>query len=286
MGKSEDKVKYKSNKKGTAMLIIGIAVIVLLIVFIFLGTSLSDWVRNLFKSTDSSDDVSSSSIESTVDDTDTTDDTDTEDNGYPENETQLSPDYQLAAPAAGDPIAVINTSLGTMKFKLFPENAPKAVENFSTKAKAGYYDGMSFLYLYEDVLQSDGDMDTIYGEGFEREFSINLHNYLGALGVCNSGEGNTSSNQFYIVTQKEVADDIIEAMSGEQAQSLGLGFSQEVIDKYDTFGGDPTLDGQFAVFGQMYEGLEVIDLINAVQVDENYTPLQEITITSIEIGTY
>ncbi|MBR4439384.1 MAG: peptidylprolyl isomerase, partial [Clostridia bacterium] len=234
MGKSEDKVKYKSNKKGTAMLIIGIAVIVLLIVFIFLGTSLSDWVRNLFKSTDSSDDVSSSSIESTVDDTDTTDDTDTEDNGYPENETQLSPDYQLAAPAAGDPIAVINTSLGTMKFKLFPENAPKAVENFSTKAKAGYYDGMSFLYLYEDVLQSDGDMDTIYGEGFEREFSINLHNYLGALGVCNSGEGNTSSNQFYIVTMKEVADDIIEAMSGEQAQSLGLGFSQEVIDKYDT----------------------------------------------------
>ena len=286
MGKSEDKVKYKSNKKGTAMLIIGIAVIVLLIVFIFLGTSLSDWVRNLFKSTDSSDDVSSSSIESTVDDTDTTDDTDTEDNGYPENETQLSPDYQLAAPTAGDPIAVITTSLGTMKFKLFPENAPKAVENFSTKAKAGYYDGMSFLYLYEDVLQSDGDMDTIYGEGFEREFSINLHNYLGALGVCNSGEGKTSSNQFYIVTQKEVADDIIEAMSGEQAQSLGLGFSQEVIGKYDTFGGDPTLDGQFAVFGQMYEGLEVIDLINAVQVDENYTPLQEITITSIEIGTY
>ena len=289
MGKSEDKVKYKSNKKGTAMMIVGIAVVVLLVVFIIFGTSITDFFRNVFsKSADdaSSGDEISSSATDTGDSGSQTDGDESSDNGYPENETQLSPDYQLAAPTAGDPIAIINTSLGTMKFKLFPENAPKAVENFSTKAKAGYYDGMKFINLYEDVLQSDGDMDTIYGEGFEREFSINLHNYLGALGVCNSGEGNTSSNQFYIVTQKEVADDIIEAMSGEQAQSLGLGFSQEVIGKYDTFGGDPTLDGQFAVFGQMYEGLEVIDLINAVQVDDNYTPLQDITITSIEIGTY
>ena len=289
MGKSEDKVKYKQNKKGTAIMIIGIAVVVLLVVFIIFGTSITDFFRNLF--TKSSDDASSgepisSSATDTGDSGSDTGDTDTEDNGYPENETQLSPDYQLAAPTAGDPIAIINTSVGTMKFKLFPENAPKAVENFSTKAKAGYYDGMNFLYLYEDVLQSDGDMDTIYGEGFEKEFSINLHNFLGALGVCNSGAGDTSSNQFYIVTQKTVADDIIEAMSGEQAQSMGLGFSPEVIDKYDTFGGDPTLDGQFAVFGQMYEGLEVIDAINAVQVDDNYVPVQAIVINSIEIGTY
>ena len=283
MGKSEDKVKYKQNRKSTALMIIGIAVVVLLVVFIIFGTAITDFFRNVF--TKSPDDASSGDVisSSALDDGDDETDSD-EKSGYPENETQLSPDYQLAAPTAGDDIAVSNTSVGTMKFKLFPENAPKAVENFSAKASEGYYDGMSFLYLYEDVLQSDGDMNTIYGEGFEKEFSINLHNYLGALGVCNSGEKNT--NQFYIVTMKEVDDGIIEAMSGEQAQSLGLGFSPEVIEKYDTFGGDPTLDGQFTVFGQMYEGLEVIDDINAVQVDENYVPLRTITINSIEIVKY
>ena len=284
MGKSEDKIKYKKQMTGTARFAVFAAALVIAVAALVVVLVVS---RNAGSETDSGE--PSSVISSEVnDDTDVTDDTgDTdEDNGYPENETQLSPDYQLAAPSAGDTIAIIDTSAGTMKFKLFPENAPKAVENFTTKAKAGYYDGMKFLYLYEDVLQSDGNMDTIYGEGFEREFSINLHNYLGAIGVCNSGAGNTSSNQFYIVTQKTVADDIIEAMSGEQAQSLGLGFSQEVIDKYDTFGGDPTLDGQFAVFGQMYEGLEVIDAINAIDVDENYVPLKDIVINSIEIGTY
>ena len=287
MGKSEDKVKYKQNKKSTAMMIVGIAVVVLLVVFIIFGTAITDFVRNVFSK--SSEDVSSGDVisSSTTDtDDDDTDTDDSSDNGYPENETQLSPDYQLAAPSAGDPVATINTSLGTMKFKLFPANAPKVVENFTTKAKEGYYNGMTFLYLYEDVLQSDGNMDTIYGEGFEREFTINLHNYLGALGVCNSGAGDTSSNQFYIVTQRTVDNDIIEAMSGEQAQSLGLGFSDEVISKYASLGGDPTLDGQFAVFGQMYEGFDVIDNINAVSVDEDYKPLQDIVINSVVIGTY
>lgn len=292
MGKSEDKIKYKQNKKGTALMIIGIAVVVLLIVFIFFGTAISDFVRNIFakdSGAGSGDDISSSAVDS-GETNDSGDETDGGDRtGYPESETQLSPDYQLAAPQTGDDIAIINTSLGTMKFKLFPENAPKAVANFSAKAKDGYYNGKSFICLYEDVLQSDGDMDTIYGEdGFEKELSINLHNYLGALGACvNSGvDTDKNSNQFYIVTVNNVPSDILEAMSGETAQSLGLGFSEEVIAKYSSIGGDPTLDGKFTVFGQIYEGAEVIDAINAVQVDENYRPLQDITITSVEIGKY
>lgn len=284
MGKSEDKIKYKQNKKSTALMIIGIAVIVLLVVFIIFGTAITDFFRNVFAK--SPDDASSGDVISSSEMDDGGDETDSGDRaGYPDDETQLSPDYQLAAPTAGDDVAIITTSLGTMKFKLFPENAPKAVANFSAKAQDGYYNGKSFLYLYEDVLQSDGDMNTIYGEeGFEKELSINLHNYLGALGVCNSGDAN--SNQFYIVTVDNVAEDILEAMSGEQAQSMGLGFTEEVIAKYASIGGDPTLDGQFTVFGQIYEGAEVIDAINAVQVDENYKPLQDITITSVEIGKY
>ena len=289
MGKSEDKIKYKQNKKSTALLIIGAAVIVLLIVFIFFGTAISDFVRNVFaKGSDDassgSETISSSAVESSGETPDSSDDGSSERAGYPDDETQLSPDFQLAAPQTGDDIAVITTSHGTMKFKLFPETSPKSVANFTAKAQAGYYNGMSFLYLYEDVLQSDGNMDTIYGDGFDKELSVNLHNYYGALGVCNSGEKN--SNQFYIVTVNKVPDDILEAMSGERAQALNLGFTEEVIAKYASIGGDPTLDGQFTVFGQIYEGLETITAVNAVGVDENYKPLEDIKIISVEIGKY
>ena len=60
----------------------------------------------------------------------------------------------------------------------------------------------------------------------------------------------------------------------------------EIIEKYASFGGDPTLDGQYAVFGQMYEGLEIIDKLLTLEVDENGAPLQDIIINSIEIDTY
>ena len=281
MGKSEDKIKQKKHLNGTARFTIFIAALIIAVAALIVVLAVT---RNSGSDTDSGEPSSVISSE-TNDDNGTADDTN-EDNGYPADETQLSPDYQLAAPSSGDPIAIINTSVGTMKFKLFPENAPKAVKNFTTKAKDGYYNGMKFPYLDDYYLQSDGNMETIYGEGFEREFSINLHNYLGALGVCSSGAGNTSSNQFYIITHKKVADDIIEAMHGEQAQSLGLGFSDEIIEKYASFGGDPTLDGQYAVFGQMYEGLEIIDKLLTLEVDENGAPLQDIIINSIETGNY
>jgi len=76
-------------------------------------------------------------------------------------------------------------------------------------------------------------------------------------------------------------------MSNEQAQSMGLGFTQEIINRYDQFGGDPTLDGIFPVFGQLYEGFETLKAINATPVDEETGKIKnEIKINSVVIGTY
>ena len=293
MGKRDDKIKYKKNRKSTAMLIVTIGVIILLIAFILLGSTLGGWIKSL-KDKSSSTQFSSapsSSVQSSSPsgNTDTNNSSDSSDKGYPEDEKQLTSDYQLGAPKAGDPIATVTTSLGVMKFKLFPENAPLAVENFTKKAQEGYYNNTRFTVLYTDqAVQSDGDDKTVHGGApFKDEFSVNLHNFYGALGCCNTGEDDTNTNQFYIVTASETPDGIINAMSNEQAQSMGLGFTQEIINRYDQFGGDPTLDGIFPVFGQLYEGFETLKAINATPVDEETGKIKnEIKINSVVIGTY
>lgn len=293
MGKRDDKIKYKKNRKSTAMLIVTIGVIILLIAFILLGSTLGGWIKSLKDKSSSTQSSSapSSSVQSSSPsgNTDTNNSSDSSDKGYPEDEKQLTSDYQLGAPKAGDHIATVTTSLGVMKFKLFPENAPLAVENFTKKAQEGYYNNTRFTVLYTDqAVQSDGDDKTVHGGApFKDEFSVNLHNFYGALGCCNTGENDTNTNQFYIVTASETPDGIINAMSNEQAQSMGLGFTQEIINRYDQFGGDPTLDGIFPVFGQLYEGFETLKAINATPVDEETGKIKnEIKINSVVIGTY
>lgn len=291
MGKRDDKVKYKENRKSTAMLITTIAVIVLLILFILLGSTLGGWIDSIRKNSDKGTQSSSSSITTsessgTPSSDGATDDSSSSDTGYPENEKQLTSDFQLGAPVAGDTVATVTTSMGTLKFKLFPETAPLAVENFTKKAQEGYYNNTKFKTLYTDqAIQSDGDANTVHGEYFKDEFSVNLHNFYGALGCCNTGSENTNTNQFYIVTAAETPDDIIEAMSGERAQEMGLGFTEEIINKYDEFGGDPTLDGLFPVFGQLYEGFDVLAAINKVPADESTnSPKNDITILSVTVS--
>ena len=81
---------------------------------------------------------------------------------------------QLALPVEGELIATINTTMGTIKVKLFPEAAPKAVENFTTHAKNGYYDGIIFHRVIKDFMIQGGDPTgtgrggkSIWGDTFE-----------------------------------------------------------------------------------------------------------------------
>ena len=112
---------------------------------------------------------------------------------------------QLDPPEKGEEIAVIHTSMGDIKVKFFPDEAPKAVENFKTLAKDGYYDGITFHRVINDFMIQGGDPtgtgtggESIYGGAFEDEFSPNLYNFRGALSMANSGM-NTNGSQFFIV---------------------------------------------------------------------------------------
>lgn len=106
---------------------------------------------------------------------------------------------------ADGPTAVIKTSMGDITVQLYPKEAPKAVENFITHAKDGYYDGIVFHRVIRDFMIQGGDPtatgrggESIWGVSFEDEFSPNLRNFRGALSMANSGT-DTNGSQFFIV---------------------------------------------------------------------------------------
>lgn len=195
----------------------------------------------------------------------------------------------MQAPQKGDKIAIVHTSMGDMKIKLFPNEAPKAVENFETHAKNGYYDNIEIFRVVEDFVIQTGSPDntntggkSIWGEPFEDEFSTKLHNLRGALSMANSGS-NSNGSQFFIVQAKSLQTGIYDAM--KQADSA-YGFTEDVLKAYQENGGTPHLDRKHTVFGQLYEGLDVLDKIAAVAVDENSRPIDAVIIQSIEITEF
>lgn len=180
--------------------------------------------------------------------------------------------------AEGEALVEMKTSMGTMKIKLFPEHAPKAVENFLTHAEEGYYEGITFHRVMNEFMIQGGDPtgsggggESIYGENFEDEFSKNLYNFRGALSMANAGPG-TNGSQFFIV-QATAAD----------PASFNEVHTDQITEAYEKLGGTPWLDGKHTVFGQVIEGLDIVDAIAAVETAGADKPVEDIVIESIEV---
>ncbi|MCC8023125.1 MAG: peptidylprolyl isomerase [Clostridiales bacterium] len=192
---------------------------------------------------------------------------------------------QLAQPGKGDLVAQMKTSKGTMKFRLFPEVAPKAVENFTTHARNGYYNDLIFHRVIADFMLQGGDPQgtgiggkSIWGASFEDEFDVSARNYYGALSMANAGP-NTNGSQFFIVQKKEVPASMLDQMKDLQDS----GFPQEVIDNYRELGGTPWLDFKHTVFGQITQGQDVLDAIASVEVGFQDKPVEDVVIQSVTI---
>lgn len=217
---------------------------------------------------------------------------------------------QAQMPEEGEEIAVIETSEGTVKMMFYPEEAPKAVENFKTLAKDGYYDGLTFHRVIEDFMIQTGDPtgtgrggESCWGEDFEDEVSEKLHYFRGAVAMANSGP-NTNGSQFFIVQQKSVIEDALKQIedardNSEEELSIPIGeeyftlkevFPEAVMQHYREQGGSVHLEyvfgNAYTVFGQVFEGLEVVDAIAAAERDANDKPLEPITIESITFEPY
>ncbi len=184
----------------------------------------------------------------------------------------------------GDKTAVIKTSMGDITVKMLPEAAPKAVENFLTHSENGYYDGIKFHRVIKDFMIQGGDPtatgmggESIWGKPFEDEFSKEAFNFKGALSMANSGPS-TNGSQFFIVQASSVPEGMISQM--KQA-----GFPDEAIEKYEQVGGTPWLDFRHTVFGQVIEGIEIVDAIAGVKTDASDRPVSDVVINSVEVKT-
>ncbi|NLY09805.1 MAG: peptidylprolyl isomerase [Tissierellia bacterium] len=193
---------------------------------------------------------------------------------------------QLKAPVAGEELAVLHTSMGDIVFRLFPNAAPKTVENFKTHIEKGYYNGVIFHRVIDGFMIQGGDPtgtgrggESIWGTPFEDEVSIEYRNLRGALSMANAGPS-TNGSQFFVVQGAPVSKDIIGQMK-EAGEAKG--YPNEVVEAYEELGGAFWLDGKHTVFGQVVDGMDVVDAIAKVEKDQADKPLKDVVIESAEI---
>lgn len=227
---------------------------------------------------------------------------------------QSFPGYQLENPKENEEIAVMKTNLGEIKIRLFPEKAPKAVENFKTLASNGYYNNLIFHRVIKDFMIQSGDPtgtgtggESKWKKSFEDEFSKDLLNVTGALSMANRGK-DTNGSQFFINFQDpknfkgwEVFESNYEiykknpkAFKSRYGKTIDMSkVTEEVKNLYSQKGGNPFLDGYYStsgeghtVFGQVFEGLDVVEKISNSETDENDKPKTEIKIEKVEINEY
>ena len=193
--------------------------------------------------------------------------------------------FQTSAPVKGDIVAVMHTNMGDIKIKLFVNEVPRTAQNFIELAKKGYYNGIIFHRVIKDFMIQGGDPtgtgmggESIYGAKFEDEFDAALHNVRGALSMANAGP-NTNGRQFFIVQ----ADTCPETMLSQMEQLTDRGFPVETIEDYKNLGGTPWLDFKHSVFGQVYEGMNVVDDIANVRCGAGDRPMYDVVIEGIDI---
>lgn len=188
-------------------------------------------------------------------------------------------------------MVIISTDLGEMKAVLYNET-PLHKENFIKLAKEGYFDGCLFHRVIDGFMVQGGDPDSkaakpgqMLGQGgpgytIPAEFKQELIHKKGALAAARMADQvnpkkESSGSQFYIAQGKTYTQNELNVLSSR----MGKSFNKQQMDAYTTVGGVPFLDYEYTVFGEVVEGLEVIDKIAKVQKDRYDRPVQDIKMT-------
>ena len=147
----------------------------------------------------------------------------------------------------------LHTNLGAIRIELFPDEAPKTVQNFEDLAGKGFYDGGTFHRVIDDFMIQGGcpQGDGTGGPGYQFEDEPNEQSVVrGALAMANAGP-NTNGSQFFIVTAEAC----------------------------------PWLDGKHTVFGRVVEGMDVVDEISRVPKDSRDRPKDPVVIERVELSS-
>jgi len=158
------------------------------------------------------------------------------------------------------PIATITVDgYGVMNVELYPEIAPNTVNNFISLANKGFYNNLKFHRIIKDFMIQGGDPKgngtggpgySIEGEFTSNGFANSLKHTKGVISMARSQDPNSAGSQFFI-------------MSGDASN----------------------LDGEYAAFGKVISGLDVLDKIRSVETSSNDAPKKDVVITSITVDT-
>lgn len=143
------------------------------------------------------------------------------------------PIEELTAEDMSKMIAVLETNMGVIKFKFFPDKAPNHSRNFIKLAKAGFYNGLTFHRVIKGFVIQGGDPngDGTGGPGWTINAEFNDQPHLkGTVSMARTADPNSAGSQFFICLEPQ-----------------------------------PRLDGKYTVFGQVIEGLDVVDAIGNVE---------------------
>ncbi len=178
---------------------------------------------------------------------------------------------QKEMPRPGDTIAVIKTNQGEMRFRLFEEQVPEGVKNFMELARAGKYRDVPFHRIIRDFMIQGGDFTSRNGTGGHSykgpgttigdQYHPDLKHIRGALAYAKTSQPNSIGSQFFVVHPQKGAHFLDHPAGGGPAEG-------------------------YTVFGQLYQGFEVLDAIAGTATGPNDNPLSPMTILDIEIGTY
>ena len=120
------------------------------------------------------------------------------------------------------------------------------------------------------------------GNSYPNEISDRLHHYAGAVAMAHAPDGASGNlSQFYIV---QSAQDSVDKTLAKTLTEAGV--REAVVTAYQAVGGAPYLDNLNTVFGQVYDGMDVVDAIAAVECGEDDRPLEDVIVNSVTIGTY
>lgn len=183
-------------------------------------------------------------------------------------------------------VVVIKTSMGTIKAKLY-NDTPKHRDNFLKLVNEGWYNGSPFHRVIRDFMiqggqNADGRLDP--GYTVPAEIKGNYFHKKGALAAARmpdqvNPKKASSGSQFYIVQGRVYDDNWLDMFENRSGKVL----SARQRQTYKTIGGTPHLDGDYTVFGEVTEGLDVVDKIAAVKTGGQDVPVDPVTIISVTV---
>ncbi|MFH0759262.1 MAG: peptidylprolyl isomerase [Bacteroidota bacterium] len=182
----------------------------------------------------------------------------------------------------------IETTLGNMVIMLY-DQTPAHRDNMIKLIEEGFYNGQLFHRVIKDFMIQGGDPYSVNADQGQRlgtggpgytipaEIKDNLFHKKGALAAARMGdqvnpEKASSGSQFYIVQGRVFTPDMLKMLEKDRR----LPFTPEAIEAYTSIGGTPHLDGAYTVFGEVVEGLDVVDRIAAMPTNANDRPLQDL----------